>query len=63
VTRPPIDAGWLEDELDGLERLVDAGETLDLVGRLHALTSSPRPAVQARDGAGAVETAPASEPV
>ena len=63
VTRPPIDAEWLEDELDGLERLVDAGETLDLVGRLHALTSSPRRAVQARDGAGAVETAPASEPV
>ena len=63
VTRPPIDGGWLEDELDALERLVDAGETLDLVGRLHALTSSPRRAVEARDGAGAAEATPASETV
>ena len=28
VTRPPIDPSWLEDELDELARLVDAGETL-----------------------------------
>ncbi len=42
VTRPPIDADWLQEELDALEQLVQAGETLELVGRLHALTSAPR---------------------
>jgi len=64
VTRPPIDAAWLEEELDALERLVDAGETLELVGRLNALVGAPRRnGVAAGDGAGAVETAPASETV
>jgi FlaA1/EpsC-like NDP-sugar epimerase len=64
VTRPPIDAAWLEEELDALERLVDAGETLDLVGRLNALVGAPRRnGVAAGDGAGAVETAPASETI
>jgi FlaA1/EpsC-like NDP-sugar epimerase len=28
VTRPPIDQLWLDDELDELRRLVEAGETL-----------------------------------
>jgi len=63
VTRPPIDASWLEQELDALAELVDDGATLDLVGRLHALVGSPRRADGARDGAGAVETAPASESI
>jgi FlaA1/EpsC-like NDP-sugar epimerase len=63
VTRPPIDPAWLEEELDALERLVEAGETLELVGRLHGLVSAPRRADRSRDGAGAVETAPASESV
>jgi len=62
VTRPPIDADWLEDELDELGRLVEAGETLELVGRLNAIVGAPRRnGVEAGDGAGAVETAPASE--
>jgi FlaA1/EpsC-like NDP-sugar epimerase len=42
VTRPPIDADWLEDELDALARLVADGETLELVGRLNAVVASPR---------------------
>jgi FlaA1/EpsC-like NDP-sugar epimerase len=64
VTRAPIDARWLEEELDELARLVDAGETLELVGRLNMLVSEPRrtPAA-AGDGAGAAEAAPASETV
>jgi len=62
VTRPPIDADWLQDELDALERLVQAGETLELVGRLHALTSAPR-RVPALGDAGATRVAPASESV
>ena len=62
VTRPPIDARWLEEELDALEQLVLAGETLELVGRLHAIVRAPR-RVSSGDEAGAVETAPASETV
>ncbi|MDW8338971.1 MAG: nucleoside-diphosphate sugar epimerase/dehydratase [Thermoleophilia bacterium] len=42
VTRPPIDARWLEEELDELERLVEEGETLELVGRLSAIVAAPR---------------------
>jgi hypothetical protein len=64
VTRAPIDARWLEDELDALGQLVAAGETLELVGRLSSLVGTPRrDAVVSGDGAGAVETAPASETV
>jgi len=65
LTRPAIDASWLDDELDELERLVEAGETLDLVGRLNAIVGEPRraPGVVTGDGAGAVETAPATESV
>jgi FlaA1/EpsC-like NDP-sugar epimerase len=64
MTRPAIDADWLEEALDELERLVEAGETLDLVGRLNAMVAEPRRvAVVARDGAGAARTAPASETV
>ena len=63
VTRPPIDADWLTEELDELARLVDAGDTLELVGRLTSLVGAPRRAPVSGDGAGAVETAPASEKV
>ena len=64
VTRAPIEAAWLAEELDDLARLVDAGETLELVGRLSSLVGAPRrAAVASGDGAGAVETAPASETV
>ncbi len=64
VTRPPIDAHWLEEELDELERLVDDGETLELVGRLNAIVGEPRRAgIPAGDGAGAAEATPASETV
>ena len=42
VTRPAIDTAWLEEELAELERLVDAGETLELVARLGAMVREPR---------------------
>jgi FlaA1/EpsC-like NDP-sugar epimerase len=42
VTRSPIDAEWLEDELAELERLVAEGETLELVSRLGAMMKAPR---------------------
>jgi FlaA1/EpsC-like NDP-sugar epimerase len=64
VTRPPIDPAWLEAELDELQRLVEAGETLELVGRLHAIVQQPRrDEVLTGDGAGAAEATPASETV
>jgi FlaA1/EpsC-like NDP-sugar epimerase len=63
VTRSAIDAGWLAEELDDLARLVDAGETLEIVGRLSSLVGAPRRAPLSGDGAGAVETAPATETV
>ena len=42
VTRPAIDAAWLEEELAELERLVADGETLDLVSRLGTMIKEPR---------------------
>jgi FlaA1/EpsC-like NDP-sugar epimerase len=42
VTRPPIDAAWLDEELAELERLVADSETLELVSRLAAMMKEPR---------------------
>jgi FlaA1/EpsC-like NDP-sugar epimerase len=55
ISRAPIDAEWLENELDALERLVDEGETLELVGHLRRLVDEPR-----RASVTAVESQPAS---
>ncbi|MFO7573365.1 MAG: nucleoside-diphosphate sugar epimerase/dehydratase [Gaiellaceae bacterium] len=60
VTRPPVDASWLEEELDVLERLVEEGETLELVGRLNATVTSPH-RVRHLAGDGAGTATPASE--
>src|SRR5205085_9377550 len=37
VTRPTIDAAWLEDELAELQRLVEENETLELVSKLASM--------------------------
>ena len=42
ATRAQIDAAWLEDELADLERLVEAGDTLELVARIDAMVGAPR---------------------
>ncbi len=39
-----IDDGWLTDELDELERLVDLGETVEVVARLNTMLASPKAA-------------------
>jgi FlaA1/EpsC-like NDP-sugar epimerase len=56
VTRLPIDTGWLESELEDLEQLVEAGETLELVGRLNSIVAAPRrmllPSVSVPESAG-----------
>jgi FlaA1/EpsC-like NDP-sugar epimerase len=41
-TRPPVDAAWLEEELAELRRLVEAGETLELVARIGTILRAPR---------------------
>jgi FlaA1/EpsC-like NDP-sugar epimerase len=51
ITRPPVDSEWLEAELADLERLVEDGETLELVGELRRLVREPR-----REGAVAPES-------
>ena len=38
----PVDRAWLEGQLDELERLVEAGDTLELVGRLAAIVREPQ---------------------
>jgi FlaA1/EpsC-like NDP-sugar epimerase len=42
ATRPPVDATWLDEELGELERLVEEGDTLELVAKLRGLMASPR---------------------
>jgi FlaA1/EpsC-like NDP-sugar epimerase len=38
----PVDPAWLEDEIADLERLVAAGETVELVNRLSGIIRAPR---------------------
>jgi FlaA1/EpsC-like NDP-sugar epimerase len=45
VSGPVVDAVWLDEELGELERLVEAGETLEAVSRLAAMSREPRYAV------------------
>jgi hypothetical protein len=42
IARPPVDPEWLEEELAMLERLVEDGETLELVGTLRRLVDELR---------------------
>jgi FlaA1/EpsC-like NDP-sugar epimerase len=42
LTRPQIDAGWLDEELAELERLVGDGELLEMVSKLGAMVKEPR---------------------
>jgi FlaA1/EpsC-like NDP-sugar epimerase len=42
VTRPPIDGGWLDEELGVLRGLVEAGDTLEVVGTLNRVVRDPR---------------------
>jgi FlaA1/EpsC-like NDP-sugar epimerase len=42
AARPPIDAEWLQEGLDELERMVERGETLDVVSRLTGMLRDPK---------------------
>jgi len=48
ASRPPVDPAWLDEELAELERLVEAGDTLEVVAKLGQITREPK-----RVGAGA----------
>jgi len=50
AARPPIDVDWLEEELADLERMVERGETLDVVSRLASMLREPH-----RDGSAVLE--------
>jgi FlaA1/EpsC-like NDP-sugar epimerase len=41
VSGPIVDSAWLEEELAELDRLVEAGETLEAVSRLSAIVRAP----------------------
>ena len=41
VASAPVDPSWLDDEVAELERLVDAGETVEVVARLAEMIRSP----------------------
>ena len=62
----PVDPAWLEAKLDELDALVEAGETLELVGRLAAIVREPQRLVE-RLGSdvetGAATATPAPETV
>jgi FlaA1/EpsC-like NDP-sugar epimerase len=55
ATRQPVDAEWLEDELNALERMVEAGDTLELVSRLATIVRAPRRAQLTSDDVPALE--------
>jgi FlaA1/EpsC-like NDP-sugar epimerase len=42
ATRAQIDVTWLDEELIELERLVESGDTLELVARVDAMVGAPR---------------------
>jgi FlaA1/EpsC-like NDP-sugar epimerase len=42
ASRPPVDGAWLDEELAELDRLVEAGETLELVSRLATIMREPK---------------------
>jgi FlaA1/EpsC-like NDP-sugar epimerase len=42
AARSPIDSGWLEDELDDLQGLVEEADTLGVIAKLRTMSARPR---------------------
>jgi FlaA1/EpsC-like NDP-sugar epimerase len=42
AARSPIDGGWLEDELDDLQRLVEEADTLGVIAKLRTMSAQAR---------------------
>jgi FlaA1/EpsC-like NDP-sugar epimerase len=51
ASSPPIDAAWLDEEVAELERLVEAGETVQVVARLGEIVGAPHRAQTPAGGA------------
>ncbi len=62
LSRQPVDAGWLTEQLEELERLVDEGDTLEVVARLGAIVRNPRRESIAAPEAARVTDSPAVLP-
>jgi FlaA1/EpsC-like NDP-sugar epimerase len=66
LSRPAVDAVWLEEQLAELERLADEGDTLEVVAKLNAIVAEPKretvvsPATTADSGASLRTEAPPS---
>jgi FlaA1/EpsC-like NDP-sugar epimerase len=52
VTRPCVDPAWLDNELGDLERLVEDGDTLELLSRLSAMVRDPARSASERPSPG-----------
>jgi FlaA1/EpsC-like NDP-sugar epimerase len=65
TSRPPIDAAWLDERLRELERLVAAGDTLEVIAKLGEIVREPRREQVGTLGpaAGTIAPAPASSDV
>jgi FlaA1/EpsC-like NDP-sugar epimerase len=59
----PVQRAWLDGKLDELERLVEAGDTLELVGRLAAVVREPNGSGETREAGAATVATPAPESV
>jgi FlaA1/EpsC-like NDP-sugar epimerase len=59
----PVERAWLEAKLDELERLVETGDTLELVGRLAEVVRGPNSAAESAEAGAANVATPASESV
>jgi FlaA1/EpsC-like NDP-sugar epimerase len=42
LSRPPVDADWLSEQLTQLERLADEGDTLEVVAKLGSIVRAPK---------------------
>jgi FlaA1/EpsC-like NDP-sugar epimerase len=61
LSRPPVDAAWLELQLAELEHLADEGDTLEVVAKLGTIVRAPlRVPPTAQQAAGAPERLPLS---
>jgi FlaA1/EpsC-like NDP-sugar epimerase len=58
LSRPPVDADWLTQQLLELERLADEGDTLEVVAKLGAIVREPK----REEVSGITSAAPAGHP-
>ncbi len=62
ISRPPVEAAWLDEELAILERLVEEGDTLELVGALSRIVRDPTGHRRARRSEQSLSSHPRRQP-